>query len=77
MDQKLVAHQMVQNGAMRPVKVQTSAQLVDTLNQGLDVLQCIMCVEGIQGSRNTRQSPGRTLPLSDRGPPRLLRGPLS
>jgi hypothetical protein len=48
---KHFAHEVIQNGAMRLVKVPTSAQLADILTKGLHLPQVQMCVEGILGRK--------------------------
>ncbi len=45
------AHEVIQNGAMRLVKVLTSAQLADILTKGLHHPQVQTCVEGILGRK--------------------------
>ena len=48
---KHFAHEVIQNGAMRLIKVSTSAQLADILTKGLHLPQVQMCVEGILGRK--------------------------
>ena len=50
---KHFAHEVIQNGAMQLVKVQTSAQLADILTKGLHLPQSTMCVEGMLGVKRT------------------------
>ena len=50
---KHFAHEVIQNGAMRLVKVPTSAQLADILTKGLHLPQSTMCVEGMLGVKRT------------------------
>ncbi len=44
---KHFAHEVIQNGEMRLVRVPTSSQLADILTKGLHYPQCKACVEGI------------------------------
>ena len=46
-------HEVIQNGAMRLVKVPTSAQLADILTKGLHLPQSTMYVEGMLGVKRT------------------------
>jgi hypothetical protein len=48
---KHFAHEVIQNGAMRLVKVTTSTQLADILTKGLHLPQVQMGVEGILGRK--------------------------
>jgi hypothetical protein len=50
---KHFAHEVIQNGEMRLVKVPTSAQLADILTKGpsAEPFSRALCVEGIQGRR--------------------------
>ncbi len=50
---KHFAHEVIQNGEMRLIKVPTSAQLADILTKGLHLPQSTMCVERILGLRRT------------------------
>ncbi len=61
---KHFAHKVIQNGAMRLIKVPTSAQLADILTKGLLSPQSTVCVDGILGCRRTCTLKG---PLSSRG----------
>ena len=44
---KHFAHEVIQNGAMRLIKVPTSAQLADIFTEGLHLPQVPMCVRGV------------------------------
>jgi hypothetical protein len=50
---KHFAHEVIQNGKMRLIKVPASAQLADILTKGLHLQLSTMCVEGILGRRRT------------------------
>ena len=44
---KHFAHEVIQNGQMRLVKVPTSAQMADLLTKGLHLPQVLACVDGL------------------------------
>ena len=44
---KHFAHEVIQNGQMRLVKVPTSAQMADILTKGLHLPQVLACVDGL------------------------------
>ena len=44
---KHFAHEVIQNGQMRLVKVPTSAQMADILTKGLHLQQVLACVDGL------------------------------
>jgi hypothetical protein len=48
---KHFAHEVIQNGEMRLVKIPTSAQLADILTKGLHLPQVRMCVDGLLGRK--------------------------
>jgi hypothetical protein len=58
---KHFAHEVIQNGEMRLIKVPTSAQLADILTKGLRLPQSTMCVDGILGCRRTSTLKGTSV----------------
>ena len=51
---KHFAHEVIQNGQMRLVKVPTSAQMADILTKGLHLPQVLACVDGLLQRSTTR-----------------------
>ena len=50
---KHFAHEVIQNGQMRLVKVPTLAQMADILTKGLHLPQVLACVDGFLHQRST------------------------
>jgi hypothetical protein len=49
---KHFAHEVIQNGAMRLIKVPTALQLADILTKGLHLPQVLACVDGLLGRKS-------------------------
>ena len=50
---KHFAHEVIQNGQMRLVKVPTASQMADILTKGLHLPQVLACVDGLLHPRST------------------------
>ena len=50
---KQFAHDVIQNGRMRLIKVPTAAQMADILAKGLHLPQVLACVDGLLHQRST------------------------
>ena len=50
---KHFAHEVIQNGQMRLVKVLTASQMADILTKGLHLPQVLACVDGLLHQRST------------------------
>ena len=61
---KHLAHEVIQNGEMRAVKVSTKDQLADILTKGLHLPQVQACVDGLLAGGQYQALKG---PLSSRG----------
>ena len=59
-DRKHFAHEVIQNGQMRLVKVPTSAQMADILTKGLHLPQVLACVDGLL-QRSTARTKGTSV----------------
>ncbi len=49
---KHFAHEVIQNGAMRLIKVPTAQQMADILTKGLHLPQVLACVDGLLGTKS-------------------------
>jgi hypothetical protein len=49
---KHFANEVIQNGAMRPIKVPTAQQMADILTKGLHLPQVLACVDGLLGRKS-------------------------
>ena len=55
---KHFAHEVIQNGAMRLIKVPTALQLADILTKGLHLPQVQACVDGLFGRKSISSTEG-------------------
>jgi hypothetical protein len=49
---KHFAHEVIQNGVMRPIKVPTAQQMADILTKGLHLQQVLACINGLLGRKS-------------------------
>ena len=61
------AYEVIQNGAIRLVKVPTAEQMADILTKGLHLLQVLACVEGLLGWKQASSILGTSVPNLKRG----------
>jgi hypothetical protein len=47
------AHEVIQNGEMRLVKVPTEQQLADIQTKGMHLQQVLACIDGLLGRKST------------------------